>query len=127
MTYFGKFQHDRLVMDQAIATTCGELNLQVSPPGLYVLYALGTEATPAMPSALARYAGYPATSFTPVLDRLEDSGLIRREANKADRRAVTIHLTDKARALMPKVMEAVADIEATVFACWYEATAEVHA
>ncbi|MBQ7849468.1 MAG: MarR family transcriptional regulator [Clostridia bacterium] len=39
------------------------------------------------------------TTLTSMLDRMEQSGLIRREASPADRRALRIVLTDRARAL----------------------------
>ena len=39
------------------------------------------------------------TTLTSMLDRMEQSGLIRREASPTDRRALLIRLTDKARAL----------------------------
>lgn len=39
------------------------------------------------------------TTLTSMLDRMEQSGLIRREASPADRRAMRILLTDRARAL----------------------------
>lgn len=39
------------------------------------------------------------TTLTSMLDRMEQSGLILREASPADRRAIYIRLTDKARAL----------------------------
>jgi len=48
-------------------------------------------------SNLARNLGFQATSFTPLLDRLEKRGLIRREADTKDRRMVRICLTEKAR------------------------------
>ena len=39
------------------------------------------------------------TTLTSMLDRMEQSGLIRRSPSPTDRRALLIHLTDKARAL----------------------------
>ena len=39
------------------------------------------------------------TTLTSMLDRMEQSGLIRREPSPTDRRALLIRLTDKARAL----------------------------
>ncbi len=50
-------------------------------------------------SALAKAVEREATSFTPILDKLEKRGLIRREADKGDRRAVFIFLTDEGKAL----------------------------
>ena len=39
------------------------------------------------------------TTLTSMLDRMEQSGLIRRTPSPTDRRALLIHLTDKAQAL----------------------------
>ena len=39
------------------------------------------------------------TTLTSMLDRMEQSGLIRRSPSPTDRRALLIHLTDKAHAL----------------------------
>ena len=39
------------------------------------------------------------TTLTSMLDRMEQSGLIRRSPSLTDRRALLIHLTDKAQAL----------------------------
>ena len=39
------------------------------------------------------------TTLTSMLDRMEQSGLIRRSPSPTDRRALLIHLTDKAQAL----------------------------
>ena len=39
------------------------------------------------------------TTLTSMLDRMEQSGLIRREVSPTDRRALLIRLTDKAKAL----------------------------
>ncbi len=45
-------------------------------------------------SELARRVGRAATSFTPNLDKLEAAGLVTRKADKTDRRAVRIYLTE---------------------------------
>jgi DNA-binding MarR family transcriptional regulator len=44
-------------------------------------------------SELARAVGRAATSFTPILDKLQHKGLIERRPDPADRRAVRIYLT----------------------------------
>ena len=56
-------------------------------------------------SALARAVGRSATSFTPILDRLEWQDLIERKADPADRRAVFIHLTAEGEALRETVQQ----------------------
>lgn len=47
-------------------------------------------------SELAKSVGRAATSFTPNLDKLQDKSLIERQPDPSDRRAVRIHLTEKA-------------------------------
>ncbi len=59
---------------------------------------------PQKPSELAVAIGVPATSFTPVLDRLEELDLVARRASALDRRAVLIHLTEKGEALRSTLM-----------------------
>lgn len=70
----------------------------LSAAGLHVLLALYADA-PRQPSALARDTGIPATGFTPVLDRLEEMGLVARRSHPDDRRGVLIHLTETGEAL----------------------------
>lgn len=62
-------------------------------------------------STLAQSVGRAATSFTPLLDRLEKRGLIERRPDKTDRRAVLIHLTSKGWALRGVIEDVVAIIE----------------
>lgn len=60
---------------------------------IYALVTLSC-ASPILASELAGKVGSLATSFTPVLDRLEKLKFIRRVASLSDRRAVEIHITD---------------------------------
>ena len=50
-------------------------------------------------SELSRATGLAMTSLTSMLDRMEVSGLIRRDRSDRDRRKVLIYLTDEARGL----------------------------
>lgn len=50
---------------------------------------------------LAQRVNYTVTSFTPLIDRLVERGLIERRAHPEDRRAILIDLTDAGRALFP--------------------------
>ena len=50
-------------------------------------------------SQISQQTSLANTTLTSMLDRMEQSGLIRREASPADRRALRIVLTDRARAL----------------------------
>ena len=49
--------------------------------------------------SLSKQTGLAKTTLTSMLDRMEQSGLITRIFDKADRRQVKISLTDKARSL----------------------------
>jgi DNA-binding MarR family transcriptional regulator len=62
-------------------------------------------------SELARAVGRAATSFTPILDKLQAKSLIERRPDPADRRAVRIYLTDKAQQQRGKVLEAAKKID----------------
>ena len=62
---------------------------------LYVLWR--QDAVPI--SRLSRETGLAMTTLTSMLDRMEASGLVRRDRGDKDRRKILICLTDKARAL----------------------------
>lgn len=62
-------------------------------------------------STLARAVGVPATSFTPILDALEGRGLIRREHDTGDRRAIQVWLTALAWGLQGDVELALQTVE----------------
>ena len=49
---------------------------------------------PAPVGELVRVFGIKQSTFTSMLDRLEQSGLVRREPNPGDRRSFLIHITD---------------------------------
>ena len=72
----------------------------------YVLRAL-YEQDGQMATQLAKVVGRPATSFTPILDQIESKGLIERRKHTRDRRAVTIQLTTKGKALEKRVQAGV--------------------
>lgn len=62
-------------------------------------------------SALAKAVQTQATSFTPVLDRLEEMDLILRSNDPNDRRAKFVHLKPKAESLRGAIVEALAQAE----------------
>ena len=80
-------------IDQVFRNKVGQLGLTVIE--WYVLRAL-YERDGQQASQLASEVGRAATSFTPNLDKLQDKGYIMRLPDPNDRRAVLIHLTDKA-------------------------------
>jgi len=65
-------------------------------------------------SELARAVGRAATSFTPILDKLQDKNLIERRPDPADRRAVRIYLTDQARKTKDKVLASARQVDAQI-------------
>lgn len=50
---------------------------------------------------LARAVAYSQTSFTPVLDHLQETNLLKRMHSESDRRSVLIALTEEGAALAP--------------------------
>lgn len=62
-------------------------------------------------SELARAVGRAATSFTPILDKLQNKGMIERRPDPADRRAVRIYLTVKGAQLRDRVLQAAEQID----------------
>lgn len=68
--------------------------LGVSPLEGHVLTYLRSYA-PAPVGDLVRVFGIKQSTFTSLLDRLEQDGLVRRAINPKDRRSFLIHLTDK--------------------------------
>ena len=56
-----------------------------------------------MASRLADAVGRAATSFTPILDKLQDKGYIERRTHPSDRRAVLVYLTKKGRSIEEEV------------------------
>lgn len=67
-----------------------------------------------MASRLADGVGRPPTSFTPILDGLEEKGFIERRPHPSDRRAVRIHLTTEGKALEARVLASVEQIESKI-------------
>jgi len=67
-------------------------------------------------SELARAVGRAATSFTPILDKLQEAPkhLIERRPDPADRRAVRIYLTDKAHKLKDSVLNSAKQVDAQI-------------
>lgn len=62
-------------------------------------------------SELARAVGRAATSFTPILDKLQNKGVIERRPDPADRRAVRIYLTPKGAQLRERVQATAEQID----------------
>lgn len=76
----------------------------------YVLRALYAEDGQ-MANQLAKAVGRQATSFTPILDKIQAKGLIERRTHPTDRRSVKIYLTAKGKNLQPQVEASAQKIE----------------
>ena len=62
-------------------------------------------------SQIAKGVGRAATSFTPILDKLEEKSLIERQSHPSDRRAVKVYLTKRGRALEKQVNDSAIKID----------------
>jgi DNA-binding MarR family transcriptional regulator len=82
----------------------------LAPIHLYILNSL-YEYNPQMASVLAAQVGRLATSFTPILDRMQEAGYICRSMHPNDRRAVNIALTPKGAMAMDTVQSIIAQVE----------------
>jgi DNA-binding MarR family transcriptional regulator len=78
----------------------GELG--VSPSEGHILTYLRSYA-PTPVGELVRVFGIKQSTFTGILDRLEQTGFIRRELNPEDRRSFLIHITDEGRDLAERI------------------------
>jgi len=65
-------------------------------------------------SELARAVGRAATSFTPILDKLQQKDLVERRPDPTDRRAVRIYLTDKGQGQRKAVLNSAESIDKQV-------------
>jgi DNA-binding MarR family transcriptional regulator len=64
-----------------------------------------SEEPPRM-TELAEHLGIAPRSVTTVVDALEEAGLVRRETDPRNRRAIRLHLTDRGLALRDEMREA---------------------
>jgi DNA-binding MarR family transcriptional regulator len=91
----------------------------ITPPQLFLLSCLG-RSDGLKPSELAEQVCLDTSSLTGLLDRTEKAGLVRREPDPADRRALRVYVTElgkkRLRELEPVVAELQAKIDAEFFA-----------
>lgn len=76
--------------------------LGVSPGEGHVLTYLRSYA-PAPIGELVRVFGIKQSTFTSMLDRLEQAGFVRRTVNPGDRRSFLIHISDEGAALAERL------------------------
>jgi DNA-binding MarR family transcriptional regulator len=82
----------------------------LTPPEGHLLTYLHSYA-PAPIGELLRVFGIKQSTFTSMLDRLENAGLVRREMNPGDRRSFLIHITDQGRARAEQSNRVLLDLE----------------
>lgn len=100
------------MMDRHIEALHSQLAEELGIPssGLEVLENLmEQDGQPA--SVLARSVGRAATSFTPILDKIQDKGLILRRPDPEDRRVVRIYITANGEAAAKKAKQQMDAIE----------------
>ena len=69
---------------------------------------------PAPIGELVRVFGIKRSTFTSLLDRLEEAGLVRREINRDDRRSFLIHITGEGRQLTERLNRVLETLEARI-------------
>ena len=87
--------------------------LGVSPMEGHVLTYLRSYA-PTPIGELVRVFGIKQSTFTSLLDRLEEAGLVSREINREDRRSFLIHISDQGRELAERLNRRLETLEAEI-------------
>ena len=98
-------------LDQVYGQVIEPLGLTVSE--WYILRSL-YEQDGQHASELARAVGRAATSFTPILDKLQNKDMIERRPDASDRRAVRIYLTKKGINNREQVMASAEQVDARI-------------
>lgn len=89
----------------------GKKGFDLTPVQYAALNAI--EATPGLDQAtLASHIAYDRVTIGGVVDRLEQKDLVRRETNPKDRRARTLHLTDKGSETLAEIRPIVRETQA---------------
>jgi DNA-binding MarR family transcriptional regulator len=92
--------------------------VQVTLPQLRVLGLLAARSDDASGGmsgrALASLLGVGPSAVTPLIDRLVEHGLVRREEDRVDRRITRLLLTDQGQALLERMFAGQRDLIATV-------------
>ena len=98
-------------LDRVYAEVANPLGLTVVE--WYILRALYAEDCQ-NPSKLAQAVGRAATSFTPLLDGLEQKNLVKRAADPKDRLAIKVCLTERGKSLRNQVLASASEIDARI-------------
>jgi DNA-binding MarR family transcriptional regulator len=85
----------------------------VSAAQWLVVLLVGENAV-ASASGLCDTLAYDPGAMTRLLDRLERKGIVRRVRSPEDRRTIQLELTESGKALYPKIIAAIADVNNSV-------------
>lgn len=85
----------------------------VSAAQWLVVLLVGENAV-ASASGLCDKLAYDPGAMTRLLDRLERKGIVRRVRSPEDRRTIQLELTESGKALYPKIISAIADVNNSV-------------
>lgn len=85
-------------------------------PGQYAILSCLWEEDGQTPRQLAERLSLDSSSITGILDRVEQKGLIQRQAVPRDRRTLRVVLTDKGRVLEEPVNQAILEANKKVLA-----------
>jgi len=83
--------------------------LDVSAAQWIVVLLVG-ETAASSATGLCEMLGYDPGAMTRLLDRLEGKGIVRRVRSPEDRRTIQLELTDSGKALYPKIVSAMVDV-----------------
>jgi DNA-binding MarR family transcriptional regulator len=99
-----------------LATTTDRMLRELGLTSQQAALLLHASGAPRTPTELAADLGTDTAGTTRLLDRVEALGLVRRARHPADRRSVTVELTDAGRALVPRVAPVFGRVTAALFA-----------
>jgi DNA-binding MarR family transcriptional regulator len=99
-----------------LATTTDRMLRELGLTSQQAALLMHASGGPRTPTDLAVDLGTDTAGMTRLLDRVEALGLAHRVRHPADRRSVTVELTDAGRALVPRVAPVFGRVTAALFA-----------
>lgn len=96
------------LLGRARASLVTRVDTELAPLGLtamqFAVLRHLTQGTARTAADLCRLLSYDTGAMTRILDRLEETGLLRRERCREDRRVVFLHVSGTGRALLPRLL-----------------------
>jgi MarR family transcriptional regulator, multiple antibiotic resistance protein MarR len=96
------------LLGRARASLLSQLDAELEPFGLggmqFAVLKYLTQGAARTAADLCRLMSYDTGAMTRILDRLEQTGLVRRERCREDRRVVFLRVSAAGRALLPRLM-----------------------